>query len=346
MKKKEYTTVDLMKFIFAICVVAIHTSLLNVNDSFSAWLVSSLLLRSAVPFFFVISGFFLADKIFRFDRSEKDKIRLTTKNYCRKLLPPLMVWGGVGLIIDIFSRISQGLDLMHILFYAFRTIVYPKNAMWYLLALIIGAVIITELYLRTNKWWVPWIFISIIGYTFVLLCNNYYFLIDDTAIGSVTSLYIKLCESARNGIFYSPFYIGLGFVIQNAYKKGWLLRFKKTACGGLIVGVVLILLEASLIYELPYLDDRGVFISQVILIPCIVIICLLHDIKIELPYKLMRRLSTSIYFTHRTISSVIVSLPFYNENTIVLFVVTTIAAIIVALISYRINNEKVHAVFG
>ena len=72
-KPVHYPGVDLMKYVMALMVIAIHNSALlktlEYPEAF-AWLI-----RLAVPFFFIISGFFLASKLEREDSvSEQSRI--------------------------------------------------------------------------------------------------------------------------------------------------------------------------------------------------------------------------------------------------------------------------------
>lgn len=61
--KAEYQWVDISKFIFALCVVAIHANLFG-QYKIDGW-ISPLMLRVAVPYFFVASGFFIGIKCYK-----------------------------------------------------------------------------------------------------------------------------------------------------------------------------------------------------------------------------------------------------------------------------------------
>ena len=56
---RNYNSIDLMKFVMALCVVTIHTYIVDgMNPSFLRDILHSLI-RNAVPFFFITSSFFI-----------------------------------------------------------------------------------------------------------------------------------------------------------------------------------------------------------------------------------------------------------------------------------------------
>ena len=59
---KNYNSIDLMKFIMALCVVTIHTYIV---DSMKSSILQDFLysfIRSAVPFFFITSAYFVMQR--------------------------------------------------------------------------------------------------------------------------------------------------------------------------------------------------------------------------------------------------------------------------------------------
>ena len=62
MMGKNYNSIDLMKFIMALCVVTIHTYIV---DSMKSSILQDFLysfIRSAVPFFFITSAYFVMQR--------------------------------------------------------------------------------------------------------------------------------------------------------------------------------------------------------------------------------------------------------------------------------------------
>ncbi len=347
--KKSYPTVDLLKFLFAIMIVAIHTNLLSVNESYPAWIISSLFFRTAVPFFFAVSGFFLSSKLYNAGRDDHKKCISVTENYCSRLLIPLIFWGIVGLLLNAVSLYLAGQSVKEIIISSLQTVFYPKNAMWYLSASIIGAIILTVIYTRFKNYKSVLIVFACIGYAFLLICNNYFFITEGTFAEKIVLSYMKIFVSARNGFFLAPIYMGMGFLIGSENAKKWLREHKKLTAIGLAVGILLLAVEAMLLFKVTAFDDRGYFVSQLILTPSLIGVSLLYDIKLNLPYALLRRLSTSIYFVHATIRTVTKNilelLPWQElDNNLLLFLITAVLSISLSLISYKINNKYLNKI--
>ena len=59
-ERKENHTIDFLKLFFALCIVGIHTDLVKIFPSeHTQWYVMQVVFRMGVPFFFVVSGYFL-----------------------------------------------------------------------------------------------------------------------------------------------------------------------------------------------------------------------------------------------------------------------------------------------
>lgn len=59
----EYNSIDLVKFVMALCVVTIHTSYFDTIEYNVVREPLIALIRSAVPFFFMCSSYFIVKKI-------------------------------------------------------------------------------------------------------------------------------------------------------------------------------------------------------------------------------------------------------------------------------------------
>lgn len=80
---KKFNCIDLFKFLMAIVVIAIHTDPLIDSKNQILKNIVDIIYVSAVPFFFLASGFFLGNKI-----KKQDNIEYKTtiiKQYLKKL---------------------------------------------------------------------------------------------------------------------------------------------------------------------------------------------------------------------------------------------------------------------
>lgn len=55
---KNLASIDYAKFLFALCIIFIHTDIFGGNSNFIGYVTCQGLLRIAVPFFFIVSGYF------------------------------------------------------------------------------------------------------------------------------------------------------------------------------------------------------------------------------------------------------------------------------------------------
>lgn len=79
--KKVYSSVDIAKLIFCLCIVCLHAQDYYTFQSDIVWFIRQFVFRTAVPFFFVASGYFLGIKLKK-NITIRDNIRYVIKGYC------------------------------------------------------------------------------------------------------------------------------------------------------------------------------------------------------------------------------------------------------------------------
>lgn len=88
LEKDKYEMIDILKFIFAIFVVGIHTNIMsNPKDTFQ-WYILHIFFRLAVPFFFIVSGFLFGKKYIK----NKENLKEISKMQIKRLLIPFIFW--------------------------------------------------------------------------------------------------------------------------------------------------------------------------------------------------------------------------------------------------------------
>lgn len=352
-KKTNFNLVDVLKLFFCICVIAIHTNALeNVNENLW-WYVLHCICRVAVPFFFVASGFFYGLKVVK----NRADIKNITKKYLIKLLIPFIFWIIINIPIVILDYRNQGLAMTDILVKLAKQLpFYPIGALWYVLALIV-AICLLYFFIKKKKLKLA-IVLGIALYCFALISNSYYFLIEgNQTIKNIVDTYVANFISPRNGLFVGFLFVGIGAYIAEMYyqKKIIFLRENKQKrkhfIGTIIlfiISLITIFLEASFIRGKHYIDDHGLFVSLIYLVPTMFIIALNIKMEFNLPYKKMRELSTGMYFIHRpilgSITLLTTSVGITFGTGVVSFLIVTILSAGIVLLLQKSNNKIIQSI--
>jgi len=333
--KKNYSLVDIVKLFFAVGIVLIHSGVFNDNSNLFIWIIEHALFKIGVPFFFVASGFFLESKLAR-EVDKKDTIR----KYFKRLLIPFVVWLLLNYYFVATSWNCQ--NILSLILTTIRNLVfYPWGSMWYILALIVAIAIIIPFYKKGKLKKI--VIVGAFLYIFALLCNNYYFLLDNTPIQPHINKLLNIVVSLRNGIFEGLYFVSIGMYTSI------LLREKKInfKLNNIIffVSYVLFIIEIVLIHGLNYKDDHSLFIMLYTLIPSLFIFLLQFNVDIK--SKIYRNYSTGIYFSHRFVMNsvcFIVSLINTVLTELELFIIVIIIDVILLTILYRWNNKYVNSI--
>lgn len=282
-KPDNFHLIDLFKFFFALCIIGIHTYLFsNINGDLD-WYGVHLLFRLAVPFFFVVSGFFVGLKLL-----QSDSTLLIVRKTVNRLFLPFIFWLAISLPLQFINY--NFIEIIR------RMVFYPWGALWYVLALIIALLALSPFYVK-KKYGLP-VIIGFILYLFALLSNSYYFLIENTAIGKFVDWYIEHFISSRNGLFVGFFFVSLGVYLSKLYLENKLIGNKHSIV--FLISIITLFLETAYIRDKHYLDDNSLFIS----LPFVVASLLMFLIKFKsdrYDFKELRYLSVGIYFIHRPI---------------------------------------------
>lgn len=129
---KNYTGIDYFRFIAALLIIAIHTSPLGSFSETGDFMLTRIIARVAVPFFFMTSGFFLISR-YAYNNS---KLWMFVKKTA-------LIYG-VAMLIYIPINIYNGYFRMdNLLPNIIKDIVFDGTLyhLWYLPASIIGATI-------------------------------------------------------------------------------------------------------------------------------------------------------------------------------------------------------------
>ena len=141
---KEYKGIDIMKFVMAIVVVAVHT---RPEMSFRSSVLKQIfdgMYYIAVPYFFMASGFLLFRKIsLPLTKEGEQRIQSYLARMCRLYL----VWTVIYLPLTVYGFYIDGVPPLKAVAVFVRNLLlvgenYMSWPLWYLLALIIAVAII------------------------------------------------------------------------------------------------------------------------------------------------------------------------------------------------------------
>lgn len=333
MERKKYNSLDICKLLMAFCVVAIHTHPLEhctisiVNDIYNSFV------RMAVPFFFLSSGFLLAQK---FDTSfTSPKNIAIVRKYLQKIIKMYVVWTVVYFPIALYHFISSGTGvlksvLLYIRGFVFVGEQYNSWHLWYLLSTIYALFFILILFNLKISPKKAIIFSSII---FLISIGIDYLSAHAGNSNTFVEFFIKMIKvsiaSGRilTGLFYLP--LGCFFVQkQPNLKVSWSM---------LISGYLL-----NVFVQNSYWSSFFVAISSIGLF-CVINTIALPDSKV---YPFVRKMSTIIYLVHMYIWSFYYVL-IYGKKTygIDCFLVTIVICLVVSAVNVVVtecyNKKKI-----
>lgn len=236
MSRERYDTgIDWLRLAAAILVIAIHTSPLADFSETGDFILTRVLARIAVPFFFITSGYFLLSRYHDSDRKLRHFLKKTGWIYGASILLylPLNFRNGY------FSQSQLLPELLKDLI--FDGTMYH---LWYLPASMLGMLIAWKLVekLDFSKGLVMALLLYLVG----LFGDSYYVVAEKLPL--LKAFYDRLFELfdyTRNGLFFAPVFLMLGGFIADERRK---LSFVEAGVG-FFISLGLLLAEALILHR-------------------------------------------------------------------------------------------------
>lgn len=327
--RKNYNIIDLCKFLMAICVIAIHTQpfVNSTNEIFIS--TYGIIVRMAVPFFFLSSGYLLATK-FRDDYSEKQLIPIVFKNLI-KIVKMYLTWSILYLPPALLSYQRDGYTIGHGILNYFRGLIFigeHHNSwhLWYLLSTIyalILVVILLRLKFNKKKW------IMVIGCVWLLSIVMDEIALYNGSLPTIMQLFKLLVHyTTLNGrILQGAYYLPIGILI---------CKNRITLSNSIIVFFISFITS--------YFVDNSVLYSLVVLLCAIGFFGMILNVELKnhYVYSVLRSLSIDMYLIHMYVWSIYYSLV-YKVRMLGWdsFIVTTLISIIYGLIHFYLRKYRV-----
>ncbi len=280
-KDKDYAGIDLFRFVAAILVITIHTSPLADFEAIGDFILTRIIARIAVPFFFMTSGFFLISRYVFDERKLWGFVKKTALIYAVAIVfyIPVNLYSGYFMVDNLLLNIIKDL--------VFDGTFYH---LWYLPASMIGAVIAWFLVKKIG--FVKALAVTALLYVTGLFGDSYYGLIENnSAINGFYGMFFQISDYTRNGFFFAPVFFVLGGLIADRQKR---LSYRKSVCG-LCISFALMFCEAMLLFAFKLQKHDSMY---VFLVPCMYFLFVsLSEFKGKRMVTL-RTMSLLIYIIH------------------------------------------------
>lgn len=324
-KKYNYNMLSLSKLFMSILVIMIHTMAFS-SLSEELWIGTSLsICRIAVPFFFIVSGYFFYNLKNTEDRI--NKIKKYTIFYFKALLLE-------GLILIPYI-IFLGKTIPIVVLIKNMLLVGVTGSLWYISSMVIGLLFITP-FLKNNRYKILIIF-AIIFFLFGLSGDSYYGLFKESFLNNFIVLYKNFFVMMQVGFTASVPFLTIGILIN---KLNLLEKMKKTILC-VIVGIILVLVEAFILYNSKIAIDYNLYFSLLIVAPALFILTMNSKKNISnKTSNICRKLSVLIYILHQPVMLVLMTFLPIMQNSLIKFILTLFITTIFSFILLAIKIEK------
>jgi len=328
-KKEAYTGIDYFRIIAVFLIVAIHTSPLATYSDTADFILTRIIARTAVPFFFMTSGFFLVSEYNYNSDKLKNFMKQTTLIYAIAiaLYLPVNIYNGYFLEDNLLPNIIKDI--------VFDGTFYH---LWYLPAAIIGAV---TSWLLVKKIGLKWAFgVTAALYMIGLFGDSYFGFSKQIPFLKVlyTNLF-ELSDYTRNGILFAPVFFVLGSIIAS---KKWHLTLRNSLIG-LAITFPLMLSEGLLLHRWGVQRHDSMYIM---LIPCMFFLYTAITYWRGRRNSTVRTLALIIYIIHpmmiivvRGVAKILGLQALLIDNSLIHYLVVGVTSAVVAFIIVELKAQ-------
>ena len=277
------SSISFFQYLFAIAVILVHSGRLTSYEPLHFGL-KSMLGRLAVPFFIVCASFFLKQSL---GNSQK------MKAYLVKIVKTYLFWSFVYLPYAWLFFSSLHLPVYLFPAGVFVALVYLGMCyqLWYIPAFLLGLFLVNQLVKRLGMVWTGLI-------TFLLYCwgliETYSAYLDTTSLLKGYQLYSNLFFTARNGLFYTPIFIYMGYYLYDHFHAQVfsIHRWQKLA-----LAFGLLCFEGIIIFQHQGID-KNFFLLLPFVTVYLVNACLRSSFLKSYDLQYLKQLSIALYFSH------------------------------------------------
>ena len=293
-QRKNYVAVDNFRLIAALLIVAIHTAPLASFSDSADFLVTYCFARVAVPFFLMVTGYFVLAPYQRtirergyFQRRTNPESSASVQRFLKKTAALYVISTLLYLPLKIYAgNISHTIGEWLKEFFFDGTFYH----LWYLPAVLTGCLLLILLLQFCSPFVISILVFAL--YVIGVLGDSYYNLVSQVPVLKMAYEGIfQISSYTRNGIFFAPVFLWMGVVLANGGVKLSL----KAAASGFGVSMAAMLAEGYLSYSLQWQKHNSMYF---LLIP---VMFYLFELLLfaEVPkMEIARDLSMYVYILH------------------------------------------------
>lgn len=242
-QKVNYGMISFIQFVLAVLVVIFHCSRIFPSDEWH-FIQKNLISRLAVPFFMIVSAFFI-----RWKTAENPSYKKRYyKNYFKNYLWWSLLYIPYGYTYFLSLEMSQTLLPVGILFALFY--IGMCYQLWYLIAFLTGSLLVERLQQSSSLFLVT-------AMTFLLYLvgsiETYAGYLEGSLLMPSFSKYMTIFFTTRNGLFFAPIFICLGYLLYE-YRESTF--FTKRIGEKLLLSLLFLGLEGIVIFKNPGIDKN------------------------------------------------------------------------------------------
>ncbi len=332
-KREEYAGIDKFRLVAAIMIIAIHTSPLMSVSHEADFILTRILARVAVPFFFTCTGYFLLPECIN---SRKNGRRIV-----KKFLTKTGILYGVAILIylpvNIYSGYFKGKSIIPTLV---EDLVFDGTFyhLWYIPAGIIGFVLVYSLLTRLDLKAVT--AIGFILYLIGLFGDSYYGISQKLIVlKSFYGVLFSFFDYTRNGLFFAPIFLVIGAMLAIS-KKEYSIRQNTV---GFALSMVTLIAEGLILHR--FLLQRHDSMYFMLVPTMIFLFRILLSIEGK-SRKLLRDISLLVYILHplciilvRGFAKIIGLEIYLIGNSLIHFIAVTVATLATSVITVYLRKR-------
>ena len=277
------SSISFFQYLFAIAVILVHSGRLTSYEPLHFGL-KSMLGRLAVPFFIVCASFFLKQSL---GNSQK------MKAYLVKIVKTYLFWSFVYLPYAWVFFSSLRLPIYLFPAGVLIALIYLGMCyqLWYIPAFLLGLFLVNQLVKRLGMVWTG--FLALLLYCWGLI-ETYSAYLDTTSLLKGYQLYSNLFFTARNGLFYTPIFIYMGYYLYDHFHAQTfsIHRWQKLA-----FAFGLLCLEGIIIFQHEGIDKNFFFLLPFVTV-YLVNACLRSSFLKSYDLQYLKQMSIALYFSH------------------------------------------------